>query len=147
MEGRRKRLILLSVLAFLMMGTTGCRYLNTPMQAGDYAYELNGFTVKVAKVMQTGTGWDMRWADASGNWLPVTEPVQVLTKRQLGQLVTGPVDRVQGLQSTEVTILFVPYGWTQTTLGHNGAKNTEFKCNSGYVWWGGPLGPWCLKRL
>jgi len=148
MQRQRTFVILLSLVASLVAtAASGCRYMATHIEAGDYRYEINGSTVKVAKVMQTSRGWGMLWADASGQWLPVTGPVTVLSKSQLGHLVTGPVDHVQGLQANEVTLLFVPYEWTQITLGHDGQKNSEFKCNTGYVWWGGPLGPVCLKRM
>jgi hypothetical protein len=142
-----RKSLLLWIVPLLAMASSGCRYMATPVQAGAYGYEINGATVKVAKVIQTSQGWGMQWADGSGQWLPVTGPVTVLNKRQLGQIVTGPVDHVQGLQANEVTLLFVPYGWTQVTPGHNGQQNAEFKCNSGYVWWGGPSGPICLKRM
>jgi hypothetical protein len=147
MERRGRRLASLWMVGVLASAATGCRYMATPIQAGSYGYEINGSTVEVAKVIQTNRGWGMQWADASGEWLPVTGPITVLNKSELGRLVSGPVDHVQGLQANEITLLFVPYSWTQVTPGHNGQPNSEFKCNTGYVWWGGPLGPICLKRM
>jgi hypothetical protein len=144
-EAHMKRLISLSVLSLLVM-MTGCRYISTPIQAGEFGYTMNGITVKAAKVTQTSSGYDMQW-NADNKWMPVTGPTVVLSKRELGQLVTGPVDRVQGLKSHELTLLFVPREWTQMHLGTGGLQNTEFKCYSGFVWWNGPLGPMCLAKL
>jgi hypothetical protein len=134
------------VLALLTLAamSTGCHFA-THAQAGDYAYEMNGQTIEVAKVTQTDSGFDMQWYD-DGKWLPVTEPVRVLSKADLGALVTGSVDKVEGLQSKEVTILFVPKGWTQVYLGHGGAENSEFKSATGFVWIS-PLGLIDLKKL
>jgi len=124
--------------------SAGC-HSATPILTGDYAVEVNGQTVNVAKVMQGGSGYDMEWFD-QGKWVPVTGPVKVLSKEDLGKLVTGPVDDLAGLQSKELTILFVPTGWTQVLLGHNGARNSEFKAATGCVWIS-PLGLMDLKKL
>jgi hypothetical protein len=116
----------------LVVMSTGC-HSGTPIQAGEYVVELNGVIVNVAKISQTGSGFDMQWY-ADGKWIPVTPPVKTLSKADLGSLVTGSVDNLQGLQSKELTILFVPKGWTQVYVGHNGEANTEFKAGTGFVW-------------
>jgi hypothetical protein len=87
----------------------------------------------------------MSWF-ANGNWIPVTGPIKVLSKAELGKLFTGPVDDLTALQAKELTIVFAPKGWTQVFLGHDGAKNSEFKTNTGYVWIS-PLGLMDLKKL
>jgi hypothetical protein len=130
-----KRIFWLSGIAAalaLLTVSTGC-HSATPIQAGVYNVEMNGQIVKVAKVTQAASGYDMAWFD-NGQWIPVTGPVKALSKAELGRLVTGPVDDLEGLQSKELTILFVPKGWTQVFLGHGGVKNTEFKAGTGYVW-------------
>ena len=62
--------------------SAGC-HSATPILTGDYAVEVNGQTVNVAKVMQGGSGYDMEWFD-QGKWVPVTGPVKVLSKEDLG---------------------------------------------------------------
>jgi len=116
----------------LLVVSAGC-HSGTSTQAGEYAVEMNGQIVKVAKVTQTSSGYDMAWYD-NGQWIPVTRPVKVLSKAELGKLVTGSVDDLEGLQSKELTMLFVLKGWTQVFLGHGGRKNAEFKAGTGYVW-------------
>jgi hypothetical protein len=133
---------------FVMAGcllSAGCHSATPADMVGEYSILMNGQTVKVAKVTQAGTGYDMEWF-ADEKWIPVTGPVTALSKQQLGKLLTGPVDGIVGLQSKEQTILMVPKGWTQVFLGHNGAKNTEFKSATGYVWFS-PLGLMDLNKL
>jgi len=141
-----KHFISMLVLSLVMMMNTGCQYVSTPIQPGEYGYTINGQTVRVAKVIQTSSGYDMQW-HAVDKWMPVTGPTEVLGKKELGELVTGSIEHVQGLKSNEVTLLFVPREWSQVYLGTGGHKNTEFKCYTGYVWWNDPLGPSCLKKL
>lgn len=115
------------------------------VEPGEYAAELNGQNIKVGKVGQAGSAYTMFWFD-QGNWIPVTPPIKLLSKAELGKLVTGPVDNLAALQSKELTIIFVPKGWSQILLGHDGASNSEFKSNTGYVWIS-PLGFMNLKKL
>jgi len=123
---------------------SACRSVSPSDLVGEYFITMNGQTVNVAQVATAGSGFAMEWF-AEEKWLPVTAPVTVLSKQELGKLLTGPVDGIVGLQSKELTILMVPKGWTQVFLGHNGAKNTEFKSSTGYVWFS-PLGLMDLNK-
>jgi hypothetical protein len=124
---------------------SGCHSAAPSDLVGEYVTVVNGQTVKVAKVTRSGSGYGMEWF-ADDKWIPVTGPVTLLSKQQLGNLLTGPVDGIVCLQSKELTILMVPKGWTQVFLGHMGAKNTEFKAATGYAWFS-PLGLMDLNKL
>jgi hypothetical protein len=138
-----------AALGVLVMGASlvfsGCHSAAPADLVGEYVETVNGQTVKVAKVTRAGSGYGMEWF-ADDKWIPVTGPVTLLSKQELGKLLTGPLDGIVGLQSKEVTILMVPKGWTQVLLGHMGAKNTEFKSATGYAWFS-PLGLMDLKKL
>jgi hypothetical protein len=123
----------------------GCHSAEPADLVGEYVAVINGQAVNVARVTQVDSGYGMEWF-TDGKWIAVTGPVTLLSKQQLGELLTGPVDGIVGLQSKELTIVKAPKGWTQVLLGHKGAKNTEFKAATGYVWFS-PLGLMDLKKL
>jgi len=130
--------------ALAILFAAGCSSGPPPSLVGEYTVEINGSTMNVARITQDGAGYGMSWWE-NDSWVPAKDPVTVLSKSELGNLVTGPVDKIIGLQSNSEAILGVPKGWTQIYLGHGGRENVVFKAATGYVW-RSPLGFVDLKK-